>query len=583
MSVVRLSCPHCGAVVQVAAPPGSPDVVCPTCAGAVALPGVGPAERGYYYARQGEQFGPLSLVQLQHLVAQGQVLSSDWIWGPGAPEGTEAAAIPGLFPPAGPARPMAAPDLTDSEDIFDEPPDPGADDSQGPLSAKGMHACPGRSITLGDLQIVKKLGAGGMGAVYLAHQRSQDRPVALKVLARRWAARPAYLKRFYREASVLAGLEHPNIVGFYGAGAEAEFHYLAMEFVDGYSVAALLERRGGSLPVGDALHIVLACAGALGYAHDRQIVHRDVKPQNILITQRGHIKISDLGLAKPLDEDVSLTRTGTGLGTPQFVAPEQARNAKYADQRCDIYALGGVLYACLTGRLPFEGDNALALLQAKERGFYPPARRLNWAVPPRLDLIVQKMLAPDPGRRYQRCPELIRDLESLGLANAHLSFNPLRVERVAPAAPQEPPPAGRVEVLLVHDEHHAILSAQEALEERGRPSNLSVVASCREALASLRREGRYAATPTPNLLILAGHLLADGGLELIAAVRDDEALRAIPVVVLDSQPGSADVLEAHGLPVSLKVAQPDDLKQLRSLMQSSDDLSLTVVDLPPAP
>src|SRR5262249_21613680 len=160
-------------------------------------------------------------------------------------------------------------------------------------------------------------------------------------------------------------------------------------------------RRQGKLAVGDALHLVLATAAALQHAHEQNLIHRDVKPDNILLTRKGVVKVADLGLAKARSEDLDLTRTGTGAGTPYYMAPEQARNAKYVDGRSDIYALGCMLYCFLVGKLPFEGDTALALIQAKEVGKFPPVRKSVPEVPERLDLIIDKMLAKNPQHRYQ--------------------------------------------------------------------------------------------------------------------------------------------------------------------------------------
>src|SRR5262249_53641096 len=145
------------------------------------------------------------------------------------------------------------------------------------------------------------------------------------------------------EADVLAQLDHPGIVRQYGVGEEQGLHYFAMEFVDGYTLSAVLERRGGRLGVGDAPHIALRSGEALGYAHDRGIVHGDVKPSNIMVSRLGLVKLTDLGLARAMDEDASLTESGLGLGTHQYMAPEQGRSARHADPRSDIYSLGCIL------------------------------------------------------------------------------------------------------------------------------------------------------------------------------------------------------------------------------------------------
>ncbi len=275
--------------------------------------------------------------------------------------------------------------------------------------------------TLGDFRLLAKLGQGGMGAVYKAHQISLDRPVALKVLAKHLADNQAFVQRFYREARIQAKLDHPHIVRGYWVGEARGMHLFAMEFIDGGSVQGWLTKLG-QFPIGDALHIILSCAYAMRHAHEQNMIHRDIKPDNLLLTKKGVVKVADLGLAKALDDDLGLTQTGVGAGTPYYMAPEQARSAKNVDARADIYAMGCMLYVFLTGQMPFKGETTVAIIQAKEEGKFPSVRRVNMEVPDRLDLIISKMLASKVQHRYQTCAEMIKDLEELGLANATLSF-----------------------------------------------------------------------------------------------------------------------------------------------------------------
>jgi serine/threonine-protein kinase len=274
---------------------------------------------------------------------------------------------------------------------------------------------------MGDFRVLKKLGQGGMGAVYLAHQESLDRQVALKVMAPAVAARPNFVERFYREARSMAKLDHPNIVRGFAVGEANGQHYVAMELIDGKSMQDWLDKQG-KLSVGDALHVAIKACDALQHAHDLGLIHRDIKPDNMLVTSKGVVKISDMGLAKQVDEDNSMTQSGTGLGTPFYMAPEQARNAKHVDARSDVYALGSTLYHFLTGTYPFKGESTLELILSKEKGQFPTARRLNQEVPERLTLMIDKSLQKDPKHRYQSCADMMRDLESLGLAHATLSF-----------------------------------------------------------------------------------------------------------------------------------------------------------------
>ncbi len=433
-------------------------------------------------------------------------------------------------------------------------------------------------VNLEDFQILKKLGSGQMGAVYLAHQISLDRDVALKVLAQALVEKQVFVERFSRETRILASLDHPNIVRLFGVGGENGCYYYSMEYVNGFELRTLRDGLGGQMKVGDALYIALKCAAGLGHAHGRGIVHRDVKPENIMVTQLGEVKITDLGLAKPTaDQDPGLTDSGAGVGTPRYMAPEQARNGKNADARCDIYALGCTLYQLVTGQLPFGGDNSIDLMLAKERGFFPAARRINRDVPPRLELMLDKMLAKDPRIRYQTCDEVLRDLESLEAAHEHLSFNPLQVGKVlrpdSPATDSE-----QVEVFLIHDDPCIIRTIQDALYDSKIPSYLRVVSDAAKALAFLRREGKYASVPRPNLLLLGLPLASADSRKILLEIRDNEALHPIPVVILSGPPNSGDLLAADGLTASLILTKPEDLEKLEELIRSVHSLCLTVVE-----
>ena len=274
---------------------------------------------------------------------------------------------------------------------------------------------------LGDFLLQKKLGEGAMGIVYQAWQESLDRVVAIKVLAKHLSNDPIFVQRLVREARAMAKLDHPHILHCYAVGETRGCHYLAMEYADGGSLETWLNKFG-NLTVGDALHIIMAAADGLQHAHEQDLIHRDVKPDNLLITSRGVVKVADLGLAKGASDDLTLTRTGMGAGTPVYMAPEQARNAKSVDGRADIYALGGVLYRCLTGQAPFQGETYIELFEAKEKNQFTRASKFNDDVPKRLDFMIGKMLAKDPRFRYQTCADLLDDLASLELANPGLSF-----------------------------------------------------------------------------------------------------------------------------------------------------------------
>lgn len=293
-----------------------------------------------------------------------------------------------------------------------------------------------------DFRLIKKLGEGAMGAVYKAYQISADREVALKVILPHIARNPKIIERFNREAQTMGLLDHDNVVVGYALNEENGCYYFAMEFVDGRSVQDWLTDMG-KFSVGDALYVIINAARGMQHAHEQTLVHRDIKPANIMITRQGVVKVADFGMVKQLDDDVSVTQTGTGIGTPAYMPLEQARNAKEVDGRSDIYALGCTLYCLLTGQPPFTGQTLVELIKAQEIGIFAPARKFNQNVPDRLDLIIHKMCAKLVKHRYQNCGEVIRDLAGLGLANESLSF--IKAEgpgaKAAAAAPKAAGPA----------------------------------------------------------------------------------------------------------------------------------------------
>ena len=310
--------------------------------------------------------------------------------------------------------------MDETEELAKTQPIPSEEVSTAKNKPSGRKSAKKTIQQLGDFKLIRKLGEGGMGTVYLAQQVSLDRPIALKTLSRHLAKKESAVKRFLREARSMAKLQHPNIVQVYAADSQSGIHYAALEFIDGRSMQDWMNSLK-RISVGDALHIILICADALKHADDQGMVHRDVKPDNILVTKTGIVKVSDFGLAKAVD-DVSVTQSGTGLGTPLYMAPEQARNAKHVDRRADIYALGCTLYYFLTGVHAFDGNSTLEVIQLKEKGQFKNARRLNPEIPEKLDLMIDKMLAKKPAFRYSDCGEIIRDLQGLERANPALSF-----------------------------------------------------------------------------------------------------------------------------------------------------------------
>jgi serine/threonine-protein kinase len=263
------------------------------------------------------------------------------------------------------------------------------------------------TIIDGRYRVLSRLGAGGMAEVWSAEDSQLGRRVALKLLASRFAADPDFRERFRREAAAAAAMQHPNIVSIYDRGEWEGTSYIAMELVNGPTLKQLITQRGPAGP-GAATDIAIEILQALRYAHKRGIVHRDIKPQNVLIDEEGHAKVADFGIAHAGASD--MTDEGAILGTVQYVSPEQAQG-KPVSPRSDLYSVGVVLYELLTGQVPFEGEApvSIALKQVSEPPV-PPAQ-LEPGVPPALEAVVMRALEKDPARRYQDADEFIGALE----------------------------------------------------------------------------------------------------------------------------------------------------------------------------
>ena len=280
--------------------------------------------------------------------------------------------------------------------------------------AEGItHQSQPQANRLGKNTIVRKIGQGGMGSVYEALQDGLERRVALKVLPKKMMKKPAQIERFRREAQAAGGLNHPNIVMVYESGEDQGYHYFSMEYVDGETLQDRL-RGGLKLPIQEAIGIAHKIAGALNYAWNRgKIVHRDIKPANILLTDEGHVKLADLGLAKSTEEDTSVTQADSAMGTPTYMAPEQARNAKDVDCRADIYSLGLTLFRSVTGEMPYSGETALAVMMAHTEQPLPDARDINPEISEDLWYLISRMAAKRPEDRYQDYTQLVEDLANL--------------------------------------------------------------------------------------------------------------------------------------------------------------------------
>jgi serine/threonine-protein kinase len=258
----------------------------------------------------------------------------------------------------------------------------------------------------GRYRIERPLGHGGMATVYLGRDTELERPVAIKVLAENLAGDDEFRRRFVREAKLAARVSDPNVVSIYDAGEDDGRLYIVMEHVDGETLADLLARRG-RLPPDEARELAAQAASGLAHAHEAGLVHRDVKPQNLILRRDGTVKIADFGIARAAE--TTITQTGTVLGTAAYLAPEQALGEKVTPA-ADVYSLGAVLYELLTGRPPFEFESLADLAAQQARMEITPVRELATDVPPELEDIVMRCLARNPAHRPGSAGELARVL-----------------------------------------------------------------------------------------------------------------------------------------------------------------------------
>ncbi|GIU92781.1 MAG: serine/threonine-protein kinase PknB [Acidimicrobiia bacterium] len=321
-------------------------------------------------------------------------------------------------------------------------------------------------------RIVSHLARGGMADVYRGYDELLGRNVAIKVLHQQLSNDEAFVKRFRKEAQAAANLTHPNIVGIYDWGQFDSTYFIVMELVEGRSLRDVLRSEGPLLPR-RATEIAAEVAAALSVAHRAGLVHRDVKPGNILLAPDGTVKVTDFGIARAWDDSQELTRTGAVMGTATYFSPEQAQGGK-VDERSDIYSLGVVLYEMLTGQPPFRGDSPVAVAYQHVSAEAPPPSRLNPDVPAELDAIVGKCLQKDPQARYQTAEELRTDL-----------WRALQGEK--PMAGAVPPPAAADDATRVLAVPPATVPPDEAYRQLEEPpsSNLGFIVGTFALLATL--------------------------------------------------------------------------------------------------
>lgn len=265
-------------------------------------------------------------------------------------------------------------------------------------------------LLVGRYELVEKIGEGGMAVVYKAKDRLLNRFVAIKILRPEFTKDAQFVDSFRRESQAAAGLQHPNIVSVYDVGKEGNIHFIVMELINGKPLSEVIRERA-PMDYKQAIEITKQVASALSVAHKNNIIHRDIKPHNIMITETGMAKLGDFGIAKAVS-DSTLTETSKIIGSVHYFSPEQARGA-YVDERSDLYSLGIVLYEMLTGRVPFDGDNPVQVALMHINDEITPPSRLVPGIPPALEKLVMKATDKFQSNRYKSADEMLEDLDNI--------------------------------------------------------------------------------------------------------------------------------------------------------------------------
>ncbi|MGE3807223.1 MAG: protein kinase [Gemmataceae bacterium] len=422
----------------------------------------------------------------------------------------------------------------------------------------------------GSYRVLEVLGVGGMGVVLLVEDPALERRLAIKVMKPELAAEHENRQRFLREARAAAAVEHPSIVPIYQVGEVDGVPFLAMPLLRGESLNARI-RRAKELPVAEAVRIARQTAAGLEAAHEHGLIHRDIKPGNIWLDEKtGQAKLLDFGLARNVKDDTQLTTPGTVVGTPAYMAPEQAANGPL-DHRCDLFSLGAVLYRMLTGKLPFAGTDTMSMLVMLATETPTPPRELNPAVPKELDKLVMKMLAKEPAARPASAQAVIAALDACDNHTHIISEEPVRPSALRPPS----------------DDKTRVLGAPQELRYKHGRSRLRALLIGLAAAGALlaviviiirNKDGSETRLTVPDGVSVEMH--KDGKLVNIGANAEDNKKQQLAVIkwLMEEKGDKLIEVEKDGRPVRLNAPPTFDFK-LRTLNLHVTDVPLSAQEL----
>jgi beta-lactam-binding protein with PASTA domain/tRNA A-37 threonylcarbamoyl transferase component Bud32 len=416
------------------------------------------------------------------------------------------------------------------------------------------------------------IARGGMAEVYRARDRLLDRPVALKVLFPELSVDRSFVERFRREAQAAANLSHPNIVPVFDWGEDTGTYFIVMEFIDGRPLSSILKSAGTLSPERTA-DIGAHVAAALGFAHKHGVIHRDVKPGNVLITDDGQVKVTDFGIARAINTEESLTQTGAVMGTATYFSPEQAEGIG-VDARSDIYSLGVVLFEMVTGRPPFLGESPVAVASKHVRDHPPAPRELNPSIPPTFEAIILKSMAKDPAHRYATAEELRADLLRFNEGRSVLAMDDTTAMLAAQGigATQAISAVGGVDATQAMAATSAADGGDEAGENgTNRTRNYAIVLAVLLVLLAGagyllgRNLGYFGGSPSFNLPSVVGQQVAPATAKLksdgLVVVKSNQVSSDAPGTVITTDP-APNALVKKGDTVTLTVAVPAPIQKV---------------------